>query len=77
MFTFLALPQVEETLIMEKCLDAVNPPKNEEELIGQWFAYIFKSTKASNLYTGKIRQQFLTAKANEQGYVAAVEMDCL
>ena len=74
MFTFLALPQVEETLIMEKCSDAVNPPKNEEKLIGQWFAYIFK---ASNLYTGKIRQQFLTAKANEQGYVAAVEMDCL
>ena len=77
MFTFLALPQVDEILITEKSWDAMNPPKNEEELIGQWFACIFKNTKTSNFYIGKIRKRFLTAEAHEQGYVAAVEMDCL
>ena len=64
-------------MIMEKSWDAMNPPKNEEELIGQWFACVFKSTKTPNLYIGKIRKRFLTAEVNEKGYVAAVEMDCL
>ena len=31
-------------MIMKKGWDAMNPPKNEE-LIGQWFACVFKSTK--------------------------------
>ena len=62
-------------MIMEKGWDAMNPPKNEEELIGQWFACVFKSTKTPNLYIGKIRKRFLTAEVNEKGYVAAVEMD--
>ena len=77
LFTFPALPQVDKISIMEKSWDAMNPLKNEEELIGQWFACVFKSTKTPNLYIGKIRKRFLTAEVNEQGYVAAVEMDCL
>ena len=77
MFTFRAFPQVDEILIMEKGWNAMNPPKNEEELIGHWFACIFKSTKAPNLCIRKIRKRFLTAEANEQGYIAAVKMDCL
>ena len=62
---------------MEKSCDAMNPSKNEKKIIGQWFACIFKSTKTSNFYIGKVRKRFLTAKANEQGYVAAVKMDYL
>ena len=77
MFTFPALPKVDEIMIMEKSWDGMNPPKNEEELIGQWFACVSKSTKAPNLYIGKIRKRFLTVDVNEKGYVAAVEMDCL
>ena len=62
---------------MEKGWDAMNPPKNEEELIGQWFVCIFKSTKAPNLYIRKTRKRFPTAEANEQGYIEAVKIDCL
>ena len=45
--------------------------------MGQWFACILKSSKTPNLYIRKIRKRFLTAEVNEQGYVAAVKMDCV
>ena len=49
LFTSPALPQIDEIMIMERRWDAMNPPKNEE-LIGQCFACVFKSTKTPNLY---------------------------
>ena len=52
MFTFPALPQVDE-MIVGKSWDAMNPLKDEEELIGQWFACIFKNIKTPNLYIKK------------------------
>ena len=55
----------------------MNPPKNEEELIGQLFAHIFTSKKASNLYIKKILKRFLNDEDNEEGYVSALEMDRL
>ena len=36
-----------------------------------------KVEKHQTFDIGKIRKRFLTVEANEQGYVAAVEMDCL
>ena len=76
LFTSPALPQIDEIMIMERRWDAMNPPKNEE-LIGQCFACVFKSTKTPNLYIWNIRKRFLTARVNKQGYIADVKTDCL
>ena len=57
MFTFPALPQVDE-MIMGKSWDAMNPLKDEEELIGQWFARVFKNIKTPNLYIKKKEKDF-------------------
>ena len=40
--------------------------------------FVFSKVEKDQTFDiGKIRKRFLTVEANEQGYVAAVEMDCL
>ena len=62
---------------MEDCWKFLNPPTLEEEIVGKWFACIFATKRAVNLYVGRARRRFLTDSLENNGYAAAIEIEGL
>ena len=60
---------------MEECWKTINPPELEADLIGKWFACIFRNKKTSSLYLGRVTKRSLSDDTN--GYACDVELDCL
>ena len=65
----------DERMSMERCWECINPPIPESDIVGKWFACIYKSKKCANLFIGKATKRFLSDDIN--GYTCALEIDCL
>ena len=67
----------EQQRVIKTCW-SLNPPALEEDLVGKWYAVIFKDVgkkrSVKYLYIGKLIRRFLQA---ENGPVTAIEVHCL
>ena len=59
---------------MEYTWEFLNPPTNESEVIGKWFACIYNTKRGPNLFVGKALNHFLY---NENDHAAGLELSCL
>ena len=60
--------------ILGECWKGLSPPISEAEIVGKWYACIFKAKKKTYLYTGRATRRFLN---DEGGLITALEIDCL
>ena len=61
-------------LILGECWKGLSPPISETEIVGKWYACIFKAKKKTYLYIGRATRRFLN---DEGGLITALEIDCL
>ena len=64
----------ESRKILQNTWDSLNPPNNEEDLVGKWYGVAFKTKRCHMLFIGKILKRFLK---DEEGPVETLEIRCL
>ena len=60
--------------ILGKCWKGLSPPISATEIVGKWYACIFKAKKKTYLYIGRATRRFLN---DEGGLITTLEIDCL